>query len=540
MKRYYALCVDDERAVLDELAHHLEHYFENFCQFEYAESGEEAFELYEHLTDRGDAVWLVMSDQVMPGMSGDELLARIHERSRHVMKVLITGRVELGSTIRAINHAGLNYYIEKPWTREELLFILDKLKFQYEMSTVLNELNLHFASSINLNDTLHTVFHNIIKIIQAEAGAIFLLDPYSRTLACKISQGPKDITGVRVPLGKGIVGYVAETRQVDVTTDVKHDKRHYSAIDEQSGFETKSMVSVPLLTKGEVLGVIQVVNKIGGKTFSQDDITLLQALSNGGAVAIQNAQYALRLLQEERIRSELLIAHQIQQGILPGPFTGHPELEIEATNEPAKDVGGDFYDYFQINDDEFAFVIGDVCGKGVPAAIFMASSRSIIKSQALSNPQPLKVMSLANKLITEDAQPGMFVTVFYGLYNVRTRLLRFVNAGHSAVLLYRVSTNSCSSLLNTNLPVGLMSPVEFQETDILLEKDDRLVLYTDGVNEAMNQNLEQFGMNRLIETVFEYGNRLPKELQDAIIEKVQIFAENQEQHDDITVMIVKV
>ena len=118
-----------------------------------------------------------------------------------------------------------------------------------------------------------------------------------------------------MPIGTGIVGHVAKTGQIDVTTDVKHDIRHTPQVDEKSGFVTKSMVSVPLISKDKIIGVIQVLNKKGGKTFSRDDIHLLQSLSSGAALALQNAQYAQRLVQEERIRSELLIAHQIQLGI---------------------------------------------------------------------------------------------------------------------------------------------------------------------------------------------------------------------------------
>ena len=540
MRKYYALCVDDEQAVLNQLAAQLETHFQGFCEFEYAESAEEALEIYDNLLNQGEQVWLIISDQVMPGLSGDSLLAKIHEHDRQAIKVLLTGQAGLVSTIQAINHAGLNYYIEKPWSREDLLTILDKLKFQYEMTFILREMNLRFASSINMDETLTTVFYSIINLIQAEAGSIFLIDPSNSHLVCEICQGPKDITGTRVPLGVGIVGYVAETQMIDVTTDVKRDKRHYSQVDEQSGFLTKSMVSVPLISKNEVLGVIQVINKYGGKCFSQDDIHLLQALSNGAAVAIQNAQYAQRLLQEERIKSELLIAHQIQQGILPAPFTKHANIHIEAMNEPAKDVGGDFYDYFQASNHEFVFFIGDVCGKGVPAAIFMASSRSIIKAHALSNPHPSSVLPLANQLIAEDAQPGMFVTVFYGVYNTKNRRLRFANAGHTLPLLFRKSTATCSSLLSINLPIGLFDSTHFDDAEIQLQPGDLIIMYTDGINEAENAEGEQFGVERLIHTVLDSNALSPQELLDKILESVTMFSEGQAQNDDITAMIVQV
>ncbi len=542
MDKYYALCVDDDRAVLDQLAFQLEPHFQHFCEFEYAQSAEEAWQMYHELIAQGKRIWLVLCDQIMAGMTGDRLLAQIHEHDHQVIKVLFTGHAGLLSTMHAINHAGLNYYIEKPWAREDLLVILNKLKFQFEMATILNEMNLRFASSINMEETLDTVFFNILHLIQAEAGSIFLLDDYHHDLVCRICRGPKDrnIIGIRVPIGKGIVGHVAETREIDVTMDVKQDQRHYRQVDEKSGFMTRSMVSVPLITKNQVLGVIQVINKCGGEKFSAEDILLLKALSQGAAVAIQNAQYAERLIQQERIRSELLIAHQIQQGILPKPFPGHPAIHFEAMNEPAKDVSGDFYDYFQVNDQEFAFMIGDVCGKGVPASIFMASSRSIIKASALSDPRPSTVLPRANLLISEDAESGIYVTVFYGVYHTVTRLFRFVNAGHTLCLLYRPSSASCASLCNANLPLGLFASAEFVDVEMYLEAGDYLIMYTDGITEAENSDGEQFGVERLILLILEYGGLAASELIDKIIKSVQEFSEGEAQQDDITIMIVRV
>lgn len=557
MKKYFALCVDDEPAILNQLAAQLEEHFQYFCEFEYAESAAEALSLYHELVGQGSRIWLVLSDQMMPGICGDELLATIHEIDRQAIKVLLTGQAGLDATIKAINHAGLSYYIEKPWAKDDLLMILDRLRTQYEITiaqrimaverekwlkelSILYDMNMLFASSLDLRETLNTVFYNILNVIQAEAGSIFLVDEVSNMLVCRICQGPKDITGIRVPVGKGIVGHVAKTRQVEVTTDAKKSPYHYPEVDEQTGFVTRSIISMPLLSKDEVLGVIQVINKKGGKTFTQDDVNLLQSLSSGAAIAIQNARYAQRLLQEERIRSELLIAHQIQQGILPGPFKGHPAIHFEACNEPAKDVGGDFYDYFQVSTDEFSFFIGDVCGKGIPAAIFMASARSIIKSQALANPRPAQVLHIANQLIAEDAQHGMFVTVFYGLYQITTRKLRFTNAGHTLPYLYRPATTACSSLFNTNFPLGVFEPFSFQETEIQLEQGDILVLYTDGINEMLNPVREQFGLERLVNVILEFGSRSPKELCEQIIAQVKDFAEEQGLTDDISLLIVQV
>ena len=349
MKKYYALCVDDDQSVLNQLSAQLEDHFRYFCEFAYAESAEEALEVYHELVGLGNRVWLIISDQIMPGMLGDELLARIHEVDTEAMKVLLTGQAGLKSTIRAINHAGLNYYIEKPWSSHDLIMILDRLKVQYgnaitqrvmaieqekwlkELS-ILYDMNLLFASSIKLEETLNTILYNILDVIEAEAGSIFLLDESDHALVCGICQGPTDITGIRVPFGTGIVGYVAKTRQAEVIPDVKHDKRHYSRIDKQTGYLTKSMISVPLISKDELLGVIQVINKKGDQVFSQDEVDLLQSLSNGAALAIQNAEYAERLLHEEHMRSELLIAQDFIHSATDGFMLFNADLILIDSN----------------------------------------------------------------------------------------------------------------------------------------------------------------------------------------------------------------
>jgi sigma-B regulation protein RsbU (phosphoserine phosphatase) len=170
----------------------------------------------------------------------------------------------------------------------------------------------------------------------------------------------------------------------------------------------------------------------------------------------------------------------------------------------------------------------------------MASARSILKSQALAVSAPAQVIQLANQLIAEDAKHGMFVTAFYGLYHIPSRTLRFINAGHTLPYLFQPSTNSCSSLFNTNFPLGVFDPFTFQESAIRLEPGDRLILYTDGVNEAFNPSRQQYGLERLVNLILQHGTRPASELQQRILESVYDFAEGQGQSDDITVLVLQV
>jgi sigma-B regulation protein RsbU (phosphoserine phosphatase) len=178
------------------------------------------------------------------------------------------------------------------------------------------------------------------------------------------------------------------------------------------------------------------------------------------------------------------------------------------------------------------------------SAIYTMSARSMIKAQAYADPTPTQVFQLVNTLLEEDAQLGMYLTAFYGVYNTKTGGLRFINAGHTPPLLYRPAAAarpaSCASLCDVNFALGMFPFVEFEEAAIQLAPGDVVVLYTDGVNEATNAFDEPFGMERLIRVVLEHGNESPKDLQERIIRSVRAFTGGQEQRDDITVLVVQV
>ena len=247
------------------------------------------------------------------------------------------------------------------------------------------------------------------------------------------------------------------------------------------------------------------------------------------------------LLNEERTRSELATARRIQQDLLPDARFDHSMFHVVAINQPTREVGGDFYDYFQVNEHEYVMIIGDVCGKGVPAAIFMARAMSILRAQAQIDPEPLPVLSAANTLIAGDSRSqGLYVTLFYGLYNTQTRSLRYVNAGQSAPLLLSPSRSSCSSLAVTNHAAGMFDFSNFEVAELPLEEGDTLILHTDGIDEANNAEGERFGGERLAQLLLEVGQASPEAFRKAIIERVTAFVGKQEQYDDMTLLIVQV
>ncbi|WP_242385416.1 PP2C family protein-serine/threonine phosphatase [Phocaeicola sartorii] len=247
--------------------------------------------------------------------------------------------------------------------------------------------------------------------------------------------------------------------------------------------------------------------------------------------------------QLESIKNDLQIAGEIQQAILPRMFPPFSDLkeqvDIFASMTPAKDVGGDFYDFFRIDKDRLGFVIADVSGKGVPASLFMAVSRTLIRATGLRGDLSSECLTYVNKLLCNESLDSMFVTVFYGIYDCSTGEIDYTNAGHNPPYVLR-RNNAVEVLpLSTNFIMGVFDDFVYTNTQFKLEPGDALVMYTDGVTEAFNENKEQFSEARLEKSLLTVPGADSQEIIEAVIEDVKDFAGNEEQSDDITMLTIK-
>ncbi|MDI6605678.1 MAG: SpoIIE family protein phosphatase, partial [Candidatus Omnitrophota bacterium] len=245
---------------------------------------------------------------------------------------------------------------------------------------------------------------------------------------------------------------------------------------------------------------------------------------------------------KQRMESELKIAHDIQMGIIPRifpPFPERKEFDIYALLEPAREVGGDFYDFFFLNDKDLCFVIADVSDKGVPAALFMSLTKVLIKAIARETGSPDEILNRVNKEISEGNDSLMFITIFLGILDTQTGELSYVNAGHNQPLI--LSGNQKPQLLKgaPNRAIGLNKDALFIKGEILLKPGESLVLYTDGVTEALNMNQEQFTPGRLEEQLSLSQNDSVRGIAEGLLEKVRSFSEGASQADDITIMAIR-
>ncbi|ABS55161.1 Stage II sporulation E family protein [Methanoregula boonei 6A8] len=242
--------------------------------------------------------------------------------------------------------------------------------------------------------------------------------------------------------------------------------------------------------------------------------------------------------EKERFAKELEIAKGIQQSFLPDTAPDIAGIEIAAKNIPALEVGGDFYDFIPLGKDRWGLVIADVSGKGVPAALFMALSRTLIRASTLANADPAVAIGHANQLICEDSKTDMFVTLFYAILDSRAMTLDYVNAGHNPPLLLKGTSSDVVLLKARGIALGLTDEMDLQSARMDLRPGDVLVLYTDGVTEAINDHEEEFGEQRLLSVIMENRTLPAAELLEKILNAISTFAGNRPQHDDITLLIL--
>lgn len=305
-----------------------------------------------------------------------------------------------------------------------------------------------------------------------------------------------------------------------------------------------AMKCIMVSAYGDMDNIRSAMNK-GAFDFATKPIDL-DDLSRTIEKAIEQVRYIRESQQEhnqlESIKNDLAIAGEIQQTILPRSFPPFPELtevvDIYASMTPAKDVGGDFYDFFQIDDERIGLVIADVSGKGVPASLFMAVSRTLLRATALRGVSSAECLTYANKLLCKESLDSMFVTVFYGIYHYKTGMMDYTNAGHNPPYLLRGGRTVECLPVASNFVVGVFDDIEFESNTLTFGIGDTLLLYTDGVTEAFNDKREQFSESNLQDILASmHESSSAKEVVTSVLQSVKIFSGDYPQSDDITLLL---
>ncbi len=328
----------------------------------------------------------------------------------------------------------------------------------------------------------------------------------------------------------------------------EEEMREFSKKDYQETYEKLSkkftladneiIVISPLVVKEKQLGVIYVVED-KNKLIDLDEETI-SALVIQVSIAINNAKIYSELLIKERMSNELDVASRIQKKILPADMDEIFGLEIAQYFEPAKEIGGDYYDYTILDDNVFSITIADVSGKGVPAAFLMALGRSVLKTLTLTGDfAPNENLNELNKIIYSDITEDMFITMIHSKYNRENKTLYYSNAGHNPLVVYRAKEDTVELHTVKGVAIGFLDEYRYKQGEIQLDKGDIVIFYTDGITEAENKDKEMFGTDRLKEVIYQNKDKSPKELREEILEAINRFRKDYEQTDDLTFVILK-
>lgn len=297
---------------------------------------------------------------------------------------------------------------------------------------------------------------------------------------------------------------------------------------------------IPLVSQGELVGLLNLGPRLSEQDYSADDRTLLNDLSTQAAPALRVAQLVREKrtqdLERERIEQELRVARLIQQTLLPKEIPELPGWQISSYYQPAREVGGDFYDFLPFEDGRVGIVIGDVTDKGVPAALVMATTRSILRSTAHASISPGKVLEQTNDLLHPDIPPKMFVTCLYAILDPVSGRLEYANAGHD--LPHWRHNGEVTPLRATGMPLGLMPEMFYEEKEVTLEAGDSVLFYSDGLVEAHNPQREMFGFPRLARLLAEKDHDTPA-IDYLLAELTEFTGEGWEQEDDVTLVTLR-
>jgi len=413
-----------------------------------------------------------------------------------------------------------------------------RLKSAVEELTVLNDLAITASSSLETNKILDIIVEKSIKAVKAEQGSILLVteqeDAPLKTLVRQVDFKSRLLT---YKVGTHITGWVLKHKIPLVVEDLATDSRFKTS--EQESKEIKSVVCVPILSKAKLIGVLMVSNKKTLGPFSKDDVRLLSIIAAQSGQLIRNAQLQQEAVEKKRFEHELALARRIQLDLLPKRIPKISNLDIANYFNPADEVGGDYYDYFNLGEDKLGIVVADVSGHGPSAALVMTMVKGILHSITHRYESCDKLIYEMNSILNSIIPPEMFVTLVFLVIDMKNKKLCYSNAGHNPLVYYSQKNSNCVLEELPGPALGISPNPTFKEKDIMINTEDILVLYTDGVTESINDNDEMYGLDRLKEAVIEIKTESSQKIIENIKRNLLSFTNNISQSDDIALITLK-
>jgi phosphoserine phosphatase RsbU/P len=414
---------------------------------------------------------------------------------------------------------------------------IDHLELLYQMTQAFN-------SSLNLGEVLNKVMDEVIHTLHAERGFVMLYDD-NKVLTCRVARNidQETIKQSSFEYSRNIVERSAQEGIPLLTSDAQTDAR-FSGMQSVMLFGLRSVLCVPIITKEQSLGAIFVDNRMQTGVFTPSDLELLTAIASTAAIAIDNARLYALAVEKGRLERELQMAQDVQKGLLPKYLPDKTGWDFGALWLPARQVAGDYYDFIHISninekEEKLGVVIADVTDKGMPAALFMAVTRSTIRASIAASNSPSSAINQANNLISVDSFSDMFVTLFYAQINLTTGEVVYVNAGHNPPFHYAATNNEFYILKRTGTALGIDEMNYYEQKRLFLQSGDLLFLYTDGVTDAENEEGINYEPEQIQELLYCLRYHSSMAILESIEQNIRTFISNKPILDDITMVIVK-
>lgn len=398
----------------------------------------------------------------------------------------------------------------------------------YQITGVMN-------SSLDFNEALQNIIGAVMQATKAQRGYLLRYDEESNDVEILVSGGESgsDAEGPSTT----ITSEVVRSRQALLTNNAQFDER-YQAGQSIILRGLRAILCAPMMVKDRLIGIIYVDTSMRKGNFTPADRDLMAAVAGQAAVALENARLYSLAVEQGRLMHELQMAREIQQSLLPQTMPSAPGYQMAAYWQAAREVAGDFYDVFALDSERFAVAIADVSDKGAPAAMFMAVARTMVRTLAHTGLSALQTVARTNDLILEDAESGMFVTVYYSVFE-RGGHSMHVNAGHNPIVVYRSAERSAFLMPRGGRAIGWFpdNPLTMRELDLV--PGDIVVFYTDGLTEAENAIGDFFGEERLMKTVVENAHQSAEGVLSAILSAAAAFCGAVAPFDDQTIVVVR-
>jgi len=406
---------------------------------------------------------------------------------------------------------------------------------QAQTLTVLNEISRELTSILNVDQLFKRIGDLLTRVIEYQMFSILLLDTERNMLVHRFSLRYQENIHLKhdIPLGRGLVGYAVQHQEAVLAPDVSRDPRYI-----QLNPETRSELCVPLIYKERAIGVLD-LESTRRNYYNEDHVRTLTTLAGQIAIAVENARLYERIAREEqRLERDLSMAREIQIRLLPQSLPQLKSADLAAKFEPALMIGGDMFDFLEYSGERVAFVLGDVSGKGAPAALYAALVSGLLRSTASLEPHPAQMLSAINLSLNERRIEAQYVSLAYAIWDDDSRIMTFANSGLPRPFLCK--KGAVSRIESTGLPLGLFEDADYDEVTVRAESGDIFVLVSDGILDAFNAAGEQFGPKRVEEVIQQSCRLQAKEIVQAIFDAVDKYRGTRATFDDETVLAVKV